>query len=345
MKNTREGRDKYSTKTSEDSCIFSLDWTHPQLWEANLFWQLGLWSLKFWGSLCNSYWPELMYTPIKAAASSARARCTIGCFHHPDLYCVTLWKEKCLQLSCSSSSCAWLPPPMRITIILVVRTCRCSIERLKAIPFLIPWLLRWFKILLLNSKWLCVDVLSMGMCWPDSHCCFLPDSPNMTGYLSVVRTFKIPTLIQSSITFWMSDVKTLFLSFQKHLSDWNQINHKGEVKAGGGFTYDSIGNKLRFRSNESSPVNTSLTLDLLVFFDEVLHTLNSTNGTVHLLLFWTVSSIFMTLMLSSLVGGILWNWQQKPQLCEENTALHYESSWCTWWCHPGGHDAYRECIS
>lgn len=66
-------------------------------------------------------------------------------------------------------------------------------------------------------------------------------SPNMTGYLSV-------------------------------------INHKGEVKAGGGFTYDSIGNKLRFRSNESSPVNTSLTLDLLVFFDEgVFYEIDSKN--------------------------------------------------------------------
>lgn len=77
------------------------------------------------------------------------------------------------------------------------------------------------------------------------------------------------------------------------------------MKAGGGFTYDSMGNKLRFRSNESYPMNTSMALDLLVFFDEVLLTLNSTNGKVHLLLFWTVSSIFMTLMLSSLVADIL----------------------------------------
>lgn len=47
------------------------------------------------------------------------------------------------------------------------------------------------------------------------------------------------------------------------------MNLKGEVKACGAFTYDSMGKKLRFRSNESNPTNASLALDLLMFFDEV----------------------------------------------------------------------------
>lgn len=50
---------------------------------------------------------------------------------------------------------------------------------------------------------------------------------------------------------------------------------KGEVKALGAFTYDSMGKKLRFRSNESHPTNTSIGLDLLMFFDEVGFLLNS----------------------------------------------------------------------
>lgn len=41
------------------------------------------------------------------------------------------------------------------------------------------------------------------------------------------------------------------------------------MRAFGAFTYDSMGKKLRFRSNESSPMNTSIGLDLLMFFDEV----------------------------------------------------------------------------
>lgn len=41
------------------------------------------------------------------------------------------------------------------------------------------------------------------------------------------------------------------------------------MKAFGAFTYDSMGKKLRFRSNESHPVNTSVGLDVLMFFDEV----------------------------------------------------------------------------
>lgn len=47
------------------------------------------------------------------------------------------------------------------------------------------------------------------------------------------------------------------------------MNLKGEIKAVGAFTYDSMGKKLRFRSNESHPINTSLGLDLLMFFEEV----------------------------------------------------------------------------
>ncbi|XP_041808618.1 ependymin [Chelmon rostratus] len=53
---------------------------------------------------------------------------------------------------------------------------------------------------------------------------------------------------------------------------------KGEVKACGAFTYDSMGKKLRFRSNESSPMNTSLGLDLLMFFDEgIFYEIDSKN--------------------------------------------------------------------
>lgn len=43
---------------------------------------------------------------------------------------------------------------------------------------------------------------------------------------------------------------------------------KGEVRACGAFTYDSMGKKLRFRSNESQPTNTSIGLDVLMFFEE-----------------------------------------------------------------------------
>lgn len=47
------------------------------------------------------------------------------------------------------------------------------------------------------------------------------------------------------------------------------MNFKGEVKALGAFTYDTTGHKLRFRSNESHPENTSLGVDVLMFFEEV----------------------------------------------------------------------------
>ncbi|XP_072231631.1 ependymin [Leuresthes tenuis] len=53
---------------------------------------------------------------------------------------------------------------------------------------------------------------------------------------------------------------------------------KGEVKAHGAFTYDSMGKKLRFRSNESQPTNTSLGLDLLMFFEEgIFYEIDSKN--------------------------------------------------------------------
>ncbi|KAM6983658.1 ependymin [Tautogolabrus adspersus] len=53
---------------------------------------------------------------------------------------------------------------------------------------------------------------------------------------------------------------------------------KGELKAVGAFTYESMGKKLRFRSNESHPVNTSVGLDLLMFFDEgVFYEIDSKN--------------------------------------------------------------------
>ncbi|XP_026228145.1 ependymin [Anabas testudineus] len=55
-------------------------------------------------------------------------------------------------------------------------------------------------------------------------------------------------------------------------------NLKGEVKAFGAFTYESMGKKLRFRSNESHPANTSHGLDLLMFFDEgIFYEIDSKN--------------------------------------------------------------------
>lgn len=58
----------------------------------------------------------------------------------------------------------------------------------------------------------------------------------------------------------------------------NVMNFKGETKAIGAFTYDTSDHKLRFRSNESHPENTSLGLDLLVFFEEgVLYEIDSKN--------------------------------------------------------------------
>ncbi|XP_068187141.1 ependymin [Antennarius striatus] len=56
------------------------------------------------------------------------------------------------------------------------------------------------------------------------------------------------------------------------------MNLKGDVRGYGSFTYDSMGNKLRFKSNESQPVNTSLGLDLLMFFDEgIFYEIDSKN--------------------------------------------------------------------
>lgn len=48
-----------------------------------------------------------------------------------------------------------------------------------------------------------------------------------------------------------------------------QMSLKGDTKAFGAFTYDSMGKKLRFRSNESHPANTSMGLDLLMLFNDV----------------------------------------------------------------------------
>ncbi|XP_056267069.1 ependymin [Pseudoliparis swirei] len=56
------------------------------------------------------------------------------------------------------------------------------------------------------------------------------------------------------------------------------ISLKGDMKAFGAFTYDSMGKKLRFRSNESYPTNSSLGLDLLMLFDEgVFYEIDSKN--------------------------------------------------------------------
>ncbi|KAA8587121.1 ependymin [Etheostoma spectabile] len=56
------------------------------------------------------------------------------------------------------------------------------------------------------------------------------------------------------------------------------VSIKGEVKAFGAFTYDSIGKKLRFRSNESYPHNASIGLDVLMLFDEgIFYEIDSKN--------------------------------------------------------------------
>ncbi|XP_040006761.1 ependymin [Xiphias gladius] len=56
------------------------------------------------------------------------------------------------------------------------------------------------------------------------------------------------------------------------------ITMKGEVKASGAFTYDSMGKRLRFRSNESHPLNSSMGLDLLMFFEEgIFYEIDSKN--------------------------------------------------------------------
>ncbi|KAM9728860.1 ependymin [Menidia menidia] len=53
---------------------------------------------------------------------------------------------------------------------------------------------------------------------------------------------------------------------------------KGDIKAVGAFTYDSTAKKLRFRSNDSHPTNTSLGLDLLMFFEEgIFYEIDSKN--------------------------------------------------------------------
>lgn len=109
--------------------------------------------------------------------------------------------------------------------------------------------------------------------------------------------------------------------------EWNQMSLKGEVKAFGAFTYDSMGKKLRFRSNESHPTNTSLGLDLLMFFDEVINLFRKTLP-IHLMLFatWHLNVSL------HLAGDFLRDWQQKPELWEKNTAMHPAPSRYSWWC-------------
>lgn len=56
------------------------------------------------------------------------------------------------------------------------------------------------------------------------------------------------------------------------------VTLKGEVRAWGAFTYDSMGKKLRFKSNESHPTNTSIGLDILMFFEEgIFYEIDSKN--------------------------------------------------------------------
>ncbi|XP_028321711.1 ependymin [Gouania willdenowi] len=55
---------------------------------------------------------------------------------------------------------------------------------------------------------------------------------------------------------------------------------KGEIRGYGAFTYDSMGKKLRFRSNDSLNFNTTLSVDLLMFFEEgIFYEIDSKNQT------------------------------------------------------------------
>lgn len=67
-------------------------------------------------------------------------------------------------------------------------------------------------------------------------------------------------------------INTIFPLFNVFFLELNQLSTKGDLKAYGAITYDSTGNKLRFRSNESQPINGSMGLDLLMFFNEVQFT-------------------------------------------------------------------------
>ncbi|XP_037544018.1 ependymin [Nematolebias whitei] len=56
------------------------------------------------------------------------------------------------------------------------------------------------------------------------------------------------------------------------------LSSRGDTRAFGAFTYDSVGQKLRFQSNESSPTNSSIGLDLLMYFAEgILYEIDSKN--------------------------------------------------------------------
>ncbi|KAM9846388.1 ependymin [Aulostomus maculatus] len=58
----------------------------------------------------------------------------------------------------------------------------------------------------------------------------------------------------------------------------NLMSLRGEIKAFGHFTYDSMGKKLRFTSNESQYVNSSQEHDLLMFFEEgIFYEIDSKN--------------------------------------------------------------------
>uniref|UniRef100_A0A3Q2XKC9 Ependymin-1-like n=1 Tax=Hippocampus comes TaxID=109280 RepID=A0A3Q2XKC9_HIPCM len=60
--------------------------------------------------------------------------------------------------------------------------------------------------------------------------------------------------------------------------NFSQMGGRAETKAVGLFTYDSMNKKLRFQSNSSLPLNVTLDLDLLVFFEEgILYKIDSKN--------------------------------------------------------------------
>lgn len=80
----------------------------------HLFRQLDVWRLRKDTS-------KYVSMPIKDAWISGRGRCAWSCLCHLVFYLVAVsgW-GKCMQLQRSSSSCAWLLPPMQIIIIILV---------------------------------------------------------------------------------------------------------------------------------------------------------------------------------------------------------------------------------
>lgn len=102
--------------------------------------------------------------------------------------------------------------------------------------------------------------------------------------------------------------------------EWNQMSLKGEVRAIGAFTYDSMGKKLRFKSNESSSINTSLDLDLLMFFEEVMDSfLNEMSQSTRNVFAPWLLNMCCCVCLCYTRQGIFYEIDSKNQSCEKKS--------------------------